>query len=412
MASRKGYPKTDMSSQNARKKIFYPNGDTLEVNDAAPYVGMYRDCVGVNSPNWPQEKPVNNFLGYRSRCHNSPYSVVEIFPSGIRTVGTEAMPFSASDPAMSWDSSKVMSTVLYKLARRVKDQKANLALAAAQFRKTCGTVSDVASRIASAIRDTKRGDLGGAVGTLLGGRRGGGGSDSGGGRGGKKPRVPPNSGSVASDWLAIQYGWKPLLSDVYGACEELARVVTYREPAKTITASASSTSPFSEVLTWQNGSGSGPVYLSRGSLSVSVKAHIEYSVGSQLAQTAASTGVSNPYALAWELLPWSFVADWFIPVGAYLESFDYDNGLEFLRGWINVKSTGIRTTRTVAGVYNQIFGQVQRIISGGSSTIQVEMFERQALGAFPTVPPPRFKDPRSLSHALNAIALVRVQAGR
>jgi hypothetical protein len=36
--------------------------------------------------------------------------------------------------------------------------------------------------------------------------------------------------------------------------------------------------------------------------------------------------------VAWELVPFSFVLDWFIPIGSYLSQLDASAGMEFLGG--------------------------------------------------------------------------------
>lgn len=39
-------------------------------------------------------------------------------------------------------------------------------------------------------------------------------------------------------------------------------------------------------------------------------------------KTFQQIGLTNPLLLGWELIPFSFVADWFIQVGDYLETLD------------------------------------------------------------------------------------------
>jgi hypothetical protein len=48
-------------------------------------------------------------------------------------------------------------------------------------------------------------------------------------------------------------------------------------------------------------------------------------------------GVTNPLSLAWELVPYSFVIDWFIPVGDYLGSFDALVGVDSLSYYTSYK---------------------------------------------------------------------------
>lgn len=36
----------------------------------------------------------------------------------------------------------------------------------------------------------------------------------------------------------------------------------------------------------------------------------------------AKVGLTNPLSVAWELIPFSFVVDWFLPIGKYLDALD------------------------------------------------------------------------------------------
>lgn len=44
---------------------------------------------------------------------------------------------------------------------------------------------------------------------------------------------------------------------------------------------------------------------------------------------ATTLGLTNPAAIAWELVPFSFVVDWFIPIGNFLNSWTDFLGLRF-----------------------------------------------------------------------------------
>jgi hypothetical protein len=43
-------------------------------------------------------------------------------------------------------------------------------------------------------------------------------------------------------------------------------------------------------------------------------------------------GLTNPLAIAWELVPFSFVLDWLVPVGTWLQSLDATLGVKFVGG--------------------------------------------------------------------------------
>ena len=132
---------------------------------------------------------------------------------------------------------------------------------------------------------------------------------------------------------------------------------------------------------------------------------MEYEVLSETAEFIANTGLLNPLSVAWELVPYSFVADWFLPVGSYLNNLDYDLGLRFLKGWITTKTLVSGHVESLGGTHSS--GATTQTWSGGYISCEVSGITRQGMGSFPAVPYPRWKDPISLSHALNAIALLR-----
>jgi hypothetical protein len=55
-------------------------------------------------------------------------------------------------------------------------------------------------------------------------------------------------------------------------------------------------------------------------------------VNSRLAELQ-SFGVINPLSIAWEVVPFSFVVDWFIPIGATLEALTSTAGFRNDGGW-------------------------------------------------------------------------------
>lgn len=113
-----------------------------------------------------------------------------------------------------------------------------------------------------------------------------------------------------------------------------------------------------------------------------------------------SFGLINPAVLAWELIPFSFVVDWFAPIGNTLDALDAGVGVQFLSG-----------TRT-----DHISGQGQVQWAGNQGGLMIQTFRYKSLrrytyGSFPI---PRFylKNPFSGSHVATALALFRNLAFR
>lgn len=129
--------------------------------------------------------------------------------------------------------------------------------------------------------------------------------------------------STASDmggvWLEYSYGWKPLVEDIYNAHQ----VLQQRPPSKVVKGRARGIAQFTQtdslphqVLT--------TVY--RWTVRRLIQMHI--SIGNSTLWQANELGLTNPAAVAWELVPFSFVVDWFLPVGAYLQSLTDFVGLD------------------------------------------------------------------------------------
>ena len=50
-------------------------------------------------------------------------------------------------------------------------------------------------------------------------------------------------------------------------------------------------------------------------------------------------GLLNPVSLAWELVPWSFVVDWVLPIGSVLSALSAPAGLIFIDGSLSARTS-------------------------------------------------------------------------
>jgi len=145
-------------------------------------------------------------------------------------------------------------------------------------------------------------------------------------------------GSPFDLWLEAQYGWKPLLSDVHGAVTLLSDHETESRPIVTVKASSSEAEYFETR----------PTHFVPGVYAQIIKSNrvkhechvrLDFEPGNPVLQTAAQLGLTNPLGLAWELLPFSFVVDWFFPVGDYFSQLDATLGFVFKGGSVSRKQT-------------------------------------------------------------------------
>lgn len=132
------------------------------------------------------------------------------------------------------------------------------------------------------------------------------------------------SENAANAWLELQFGWLPLIQDVYDITSTVASQLTNRNP---------------EMLTF-HGFGeakdtdvaNNPSVKTEGERKVRVGYHSSYTINSPQLYALNQFGLVNPLSIAWEVVPFSFVADWFLPVGNYLSSLTADAGLKRIGG--------------------------------------------------------------------------------
>jgi len=65
---------------------------------------------------------------------------------------------------------------------------------------------------------------------------------------------------------------------------------------------------------------------------LSVKTIIHATVNGPELASLKQFGLANPLSIAWELVPWSFVVDWVLPVGEFLDACTATFGLTFKDG--------------------------------------------------------------------------------
>lgn len=276
---------------------------------------------------------------------------------------------------------------------------ANLAQDLAQYRQTTGLIANSVGRITGSLKALKRRDLNGAIKSLWQNQRPV-------LRGGVKSLSP--SGTLANNWLELQYGWKPLLQDIHGSLLSLSQYFSANTTFVTqVRASAnaedSSLSVFSDSFLTPS--------IQVGTWNVTRRTHckivLRYRVSNAAKAFLAQTGFTNPVNLAWEVLPFSFVVDWFLPLGPWLESLSSFDGLQFLSGCeTNFTRQNLEGVIAYRGGVPGLDSRYQ-YRAGGSLSRDTILLDRTKLTAFPGLNAPVPKNPFSNTHVLNAIALLR-----
>lgn len=299
--------------------------------------GLYQES-SVRVPNFHQllktgaRLPINPYSWYRidgqsplALTYNGPRTEREA--RGFSTFGV-----AATDGyfAEAYRSSIVTRDKAYKMAEnrllsKIRNQDIDLGVSVGEFRETAQFVSQALVSAAKAVRQLRRGDVYGAFAVVR---------DK---RGFDQWRDVPDA--TAKTWLAYKYALTPLMSDVYGAVEAVRKG---REAYKDIYTARTSTSiPISCEVSTYNG-----WYKNSCKGRHRVKGEVRFRVANPMFRVFDQLGLTNPAAIAWELVPLSFVADWFLPIGETLRGVMPPMGIDFVDGWMSCRSDGVATSHT------------------------------------------------------------------
>lgn len=207
------------------------------------------------------------------------------------------------DASSNWTSNDTIA-LAGKLRDKIAGSDFNMGIALGEGRESLALITNTAVRLRKALSALRRGDIP-TVASVLGLK----------GRGLKEiSRSSPQA--LSQMWLELQYGWLPLLKDVRGAAEALAHQLNV--PSQQVYRVRSS-KPLTATHDSDVTAGGGFSYVgkTKGQLIARVT---EVNV-------PALYGLLDPAAVLWELTPYSFVADWFIPIGSYLAARGLDSAL-------------------------------------------------------------------------------------
>lgn len=135
-----------------------------------------------------------------------------------------------------------------------------------------------------------------------------------------------NSGDISGAFLAAHLGWTPLIKDAY----EASNISPPKQKGQEISAGASGT-PRLFGCTYSSYYGDVLPFDTSGKLRIKYIGRIE-----KPADFYDRFGLNNPFQVAWELVPLSFVADYFLPVGDVIDSMGFISAARFSK--LNRKS--------------------------------------------------------------------------
>lgn len=202
-----------------------------------------------------------------------------------------------------------------KCLAKARDLKVHLPVLLGEGRQTVSMLAQTARTLGRAYRNFRRGRFKQAA---------------------KELGIPTPGGTAANHWLAYQYGWLPLLSDAKGAYRLLTQGLVDPTRGPRFSVKANSKTGKSGTQTYVGvGSprwGGDSTYKLENKTTAHAGLLLEVNLQAQGLQSVG-LGRYDPLLTAWELTPFSFVFDWFVDIGGFLESLSALEGYTVLAGY-------------------------------------------------------------------------------
>lgn len=145
---------------------------------------------------------------------------------------------------------------------------------------------------------------------------------------------------TAQEYLAYVYGLKPLMGDVW----TLAELMKTQAQQTLLLKGVGSASRMQSHGPKSIGAFS---YSQMKRLAATSQTRVKCTVWARLDPNGATLrsmsqlGLVNPFGLAWDLVPYSFVVDWFLPIGPVLYAMSAPAGLLFVDGSVAMRNSEI-----------------------------------------------------------------------
>jgi len=265
---------------------------------------QYKQQGGTNSP---ADHYVDNDYNMLFTEYNDPpcmfHNASDVgTPNRVRPVFSAFGPHPLID--LSWSDEELNSHVI-QMAAKVRGSEFNAAIAIGEGPKALRMIENSALGVYKALRSVKRLDFNAL-------KKQFGAPSKRYDRGLGDFTQQRNLGAkMTSLWLEFTYGWKPLLNDVDQGLRTLEALARKPIEKKYVLRRSKRADLFDWHPTHDIWLYSGAVARSRRRLALHMSAP---------PSAAELTGFTNPASVAWELLPYSFVIDWFVPVGNYLQA--------------------------------------------------------------------------------------------
>lgn len=343
-----------------------------------------------------------------SKVFVTPYDYeYTLFGKRYRTIGdclSAAQTGTILDPVpdLSTDSNVNVSPNITLRSRcrvealnKINDKKFDMGVALAESRQTARHLTSVVTRLYGSYKAARSGRWERARKIL--------------GVNGKSWKE--QSSNASSAWLEYSYAWVPLFSDIFGLQEQLKEGFKENDQLFSVVRHAKESVDPRNLLSPSSYRSNPTLLVTTRKSEIFFKTKYYCRVENSSLLALSSLGLTNPIGIAWELVPFSFVVDWVLPIGDFLNALVAIEGVEFVSGHESYGSSyDFDLTWPVGGFFGNFAYPYAQIVKGTPPliTVQRHTTKRDVLTYWGlSGVRPYTKDPFSLAHAATTAALFR-----
>lgn len=183
----------------------------------------------------------------------------------------------------------------------------------AEARQSLGMITKAVTTLGKSFLQVKRLDFLGAAKTL---------------RMNYAPKGTSKRKSAANNWLEYHFGWTPLIHDIYDAVEVVNNPLKSFQPTRGVGREARDAGVIYQEDTYTI------CAAMRYQQYVTGQGATVQAISNDTYHTLEQFGLLNPLSIAWELVPFSFIVDWFANVGDVLRAHSDFAGMTLVNRYI------------------------------------------------------------------------------
>lgn len=358
------YHQTNYSGTVLEPWRLNPTTPELDVSGDV-YTRWSKTMDDVVTPNWAKIRsqglvvtnPMEMFLTHYNQgaCDFSRNAINRLgtypnyYYSGSRQSGTSKMgdltsPESYSYPPPPTVDSSVIAQALTQAWANVSFNEAQVLQQLGEFRETISSLVSIFRRAMKIFRDVKKFRL-------------------------KELTKEISPRELANRYMEARYALRPLMYDVKGTVKALngEHKCSPRQTFRGYKRSVASLS-LSDQRLYTSG-GTAGYYINgsqRSERTLEVRAGILTSIDSQLLMNMNNWGIDEPFQTIWELIPFSFVVDWFCNVGDVIASWSPKFAFRILASWYVVTDTTTMSSTAETGVSTAAYNYENTISKTGT----------------------------------------------